>query len=254
MPEISESRFRVDAGWEDAPHLSEDQKRKMLASTPPYLRDARSRGIPSLGEGAIYDIPLDEVTCPPFAIPPDWRRGYGLDVGWNWTAAVWLAENPNDGSMYLYADYKPGAGSPVTHAAAIKARGNLMGAVDPSANNTMGDGEQIMALYQQQGLRLVKANNAVDAGISTVWLALAEGRLKIFSTCVKTLDEYRRYHRKRKTDKDGVTKVKIVKRNDHLMDAMRYAIMTWDKIAAIPRPKGRAPTGPMRQHDEVAGL
>lgn len=236
MPAISEARYRVDAGWDDAPHLGEDEKRRLLASTPPHMRDARSKGIPSLGEGAIYDVPLDEIVIPPFPIPPDWRRGYGMDVGWNWTAVTWFAENPADMSMILYAEYKAQKNDPVRHASAIKARGkSLRGAIDPAANiSSQADGRKLKALYENEGLHLVNANNEVDAGISTVWMMLAEGRLKIFSTCAKTIGEYRLYHRKRKTDKDGVQRVKIIKRDDHLMDAKRYCVNTWDSIASVP--------------------
>ena len=36
------------AGWDDVPHLEERTKTELLESTPPHLRDARSKGIPSL--------------------------------------------------------------------------------------------------------------------------------------------------------------------------------------------------------------
>jgi len=53
---VTGERAMVMAGWDDVPHLSEQQKKLMLAETPPYLRDARSKGIPSLGAGAIYPV------------------------------------------------------------------------------------------------------------------------------------------------------------------------------------------------------
>ena len=47
------------------------------------MLSAVTEGVPSLGAGAIYPIPLDEVLVDPFPIPKHWRRAYGLDVGWN---------------------------------------------------------------------------------------------------------------------------------------------------------------------------
>ena len=51
-----------------------------------------------------------------------------------------------------------------------------------------------------------------------VWERLSTGRLKIFTTCMRFWSEYRLYRR----DQRG----KIVKANDHLMDAMRYLILS----------------------------
>ena len=74
MGEVTASKYTVQAGWDDVPHLTERTKRELLASTPPYLRDARSKGVPTLGAGAIYPVPLEDVTCHPFEIPGFWRR------------------------------------------------------------------------------------------------------------------------------------------------------------------------------------
>ena len=61
-------------------------------------------------------------------------------------------------------------------------------------------------------------NNAVEAGIFEVWQRLSSGRLKLFSTLQNTLAEFRLYRR----DQKG----RIVKENDHLMDCMRYLVMS----------------------------
>ncbi len=87
MPEISASKYLVNASWKDVPHIDEKTQAELLAATPPYLRDARSKGEPSLGAGAIYPVELSEVLVDPFQIPPHWPRCYALDVGWNRTAA-----------------------------------------------------------------------------------------------------------------------------------------------------------------------
>jgi hypothetical protein len=84
------SKYVVMAGWDDVPHLDEQTKKDLYASIPPYQRDARSKGIPQLGSGAIYPVPESEIVCKPFEIPGYWPRCYALDVGWNRTAAIWV--------------------------------------------------------------------------------------------------------------------------------------------------------------------
>ena len=122
-PAITDSRYLVTAGWDDVPHLTEQAKRELLESTPRYLRDARSKGTPSLGAGAIYPFGLDEILVRPFPIPAFWKRAYGLDVGWRKTAAIWGAHDPAADIWYLYTEHYMGEERPVIHAEAIKARG-----------------------------------------------------------------------------------------------------------------------------------
>lgn len=246
MPEISPARFMTQAGWDDVPHLDEDTKTKLLASTPPHLRDARSKGIPSLGSGAIYDIPLEDVLIKPFAIPAHWKRAFAFDVGWNKTAAVWGAWDPTDGTCYIYTEHYRGKALPLIHATAIKARGEwIRGAIDPAARGrSQTDGEQLFKTYKSLGLKISLADNAVEAGIYEVWSALSTGRLRFFTTLGSLQAEYSLYRR----DENG----KIIKKFDHLMDALRYLMMSGPKIASVlPRVTGM--TGSTSISDTMAG-
>lgn len=231
MPEISASKYLVNAGWDDAPHLDEKTKQELLDSTPPFLREARSKGIPSLGAGAIYPISESEITVPPFQIPPHWPRAFGLDVGWNRTAALWCAWDPTSTIGYLYAEHYRGLAEPAIHAAAIKARGEwIHGVCDPAAKGgSVRDGEKLWDLYVQLGLKLSMADNAVDAGIYDTWAALSTGRLKVMSHLVNFFNEYRLYRR----DENG----RIVKKHDHLMDVMRYIVRSGRQVARVEAPQ-----------------
>lgn len=232
--EISSSRALITAGWDDVPHLSEEKKRQLIDSTPKHMRDARTKGIPSLGAGAIYPIPEEDIITPPMAIPDYWPRGYAMDVGWNATAALWMAQDPTDGTCYLYSEYKKGGEIPAVHAQAVKSRGEwIKGAVDPAARaSSQADGKRLKAMYGAAGLNLVMANNEVDAGIYKVYVMLSTGQLKVFSTLRHFFDEYRLYRRERKINEFGVERYIIIKKNDHLMDTLRYLVMTFDSIKA----------------------
>jgi hypothetical protein len=227
MPEITRSRYLVQAGWDDVPHLDADTKRELLASTLPHLRDARSKGVPSLGAGAIYPVAESEVMVEPFPIPAYWPRAYGQDVGWNRTAAIWGAVDRNTDTVYLYAEHYRGQAEPSVHADAVKARGVwIPGVIDPaSRGRAQKDGEQLLALYQGLGLHLTIADNSVEAGLYDVWQRLSTGRLKVFRTCLNWWAEYRLYRR----DEKG----RIVKANDHLMDATRYLIRSGLAVASV---------------------
>jgi hypothetical protein len=77
------SRSVILATWDDVPHLDERAKEMLFASYMPFQRDARTKGIPALGSGAIYPVPESDIVIPDFALPNHWPRAYGMDVGWN---------------------------------------------------------------------------------------------------------------------------------------------------------------------------
>jgi hypothetical protein len=134
MPEISPSKYVVQAGWSDVPHIDPKAQAELLAATPPWLRAARTEGEPSMGAGAIYPIPIADIEVDPFPIGKFWKRGYALDVGWNRTAAIWGAQDPSTGVIYLHAEHYQGQQLPIVHAAAIRARGAwITGAIDPAS-------------------------------------------------------------------------------------------------------------------------
>lgn len=229
VPEISESRYLVNAGWNDVPHLDEQTKKELLDSTPEYLRAARARGEPGLGSGAIYTVPLEDIIIDPFRIPDYWPRVYALDVGWNRTAALWGAWDRSTDTLYLYTEHYRGQAEPSVHATAIKARGEwIPGVIDPAARGrSQKDGTQLIETYRQLGLNLVPAENAVEAGIYQVTELLSTGRLKVFRTLQHWQNEYRYYRR----DEKGA----IVKANDHLLDCLRYIVLS-GKQRAVPFP------------------
>lgn len=242
--ESQQSKYVVQAGWRDVPHLDEDEKRKLVANTPLYQIRARTDGEPALGAGAIYPVAEGEIVVPVFAIPDTWPRAFGMDVGWNRTAVVWGAQDPGSGVVYLYSEHYQGQGEPASHAQAIRSRGKwIPGVIDPAClGSSQIDGRQLMHIYYELGLSLYPAVNAVEAGITEVWNLLVSGRLKVMESLANWRREFRKYHR----DDKGAGK--IVKRDDHLMDATRYLVVSGRAhMTTEPRPDRnyyRGPTGP----------
>ena len=229
MPEITKSKYLVCAGWNDGPHLDEEDMKELLESTPLYLQDARSKGIPSMGSGAIYPYERKDVEyIPDFEIPPHWPRGYALDVGWKRTAALWGAWDRDSDVVYIWSEHYRANAEPPIHADAIRARGHwIPGLIDPAARGrSQEDGYRIMDSYVRLGLVLDKANNAREAGLLEVQQRLTSGRLKIAKNLPNFWFEYGLYRR----DEKGI----IIKENDHLMDALRYLLMKLVVMKVMP--------------------
>lgn len=227
------SRVYVQCGWNDVPHLSEDAKRELLSSIPPYQRKARSEGEPQLGAGAIYPIAESDILVEPFEIPPYWRKSYGLDVGWNRTAAVWSHYDADADIVYLTGEYERSMAEPSVHAGAVRLRGDWVpGVIDPAARGrSQRDGEQLLQDYVDLGLKLSLANNAVEHGLFAVYQRMSTGRLKVFSNLVGVRRELRIYRRDEKGN--------VVKKDDHLMDAMRYDVVSGVDLAIMPPNAGQ---------------
>jgi hypothetical protein len=223
------SKYVVRMTWADAAHLSPSDCDRMLAEFPPYQRDARAKGIPALGSGAIYPVPESDITVRDFEIPANWPRAFGMDVGWNRTAVIWAAKDPATHIVYFYDEHYQGREEPALHAQAIRARGIwIPGFIDPAARGrNQHDGQQLIQMYLDLGLKITPANHAVEAGITELWQGLVSGTLKVFSLRMQNwLAEYRRYRR----DEKG----HIVKANDHAQDAGRYVYMARDQMTTKP--------------------
>lgn len=224
------SRVVVMGSWDDVPHLDEKSKQEILQGTPPALRDAVSKGIPTIGEGTVFPLSRSDIEVEDFPVPPHWKRWYGMDVG-GWTACTFMAENPDTGQLYVTGVYKRDRAEPLIHAQGIKnlAKNWMMGAIDPaSRQRSQVDGQQLMVMYRNMGLNIVPANNAVDAGISQMWELLSTGKMKVFKSCTPLFSEMMVYRYE-----NG----RVKKENDHIMDSWRYAVMTRDKVSRTPPPQ-----------------
>ena len=224
---VNEFKFAILIGWDDIPaaQLPLQEREAMLQAALPHEKEARSKGIPSIGEGKIYPIEEDAVLVDPFHIPRDWPKAYALDPGWHRTAVVWGAIDPNTDTVYIYDEYYRGQSEPAVHCAAIRARGSWMNGAFDYASNNRNEGKTTRMQFEEQGLKLYDANKSVDAGILCVYRALSEGRLKVFRNLSNWIKEFRIY----RYDKHG----KVHKEHDHLMDATRYWMMTAIQLADV---------------------
>jgi hypothetical protein len=224
--EESEDRIVTTMTIDDAEHYTPEERAKIIASYPPHEREARTKGIPSLGSGLIFPVIEEDIVCAPREIPAYWPQIIGVDFGYDHPfAAARLAWDRDRDVIYVTATYRKREATPIIHAAAVRPWGTWIPVAWPhdGLQHDKGSGDQLAALYRAQGLNMLgtqaewdEGGNGVEAGIADMLDRMLTGRWKVFNTCTDWLEERRLYHRK-----DG----KIVKERDDVISASRYALM-----------------------------
>lgn len=169
-------------------------------------------------------------------ISKDWEKAVSLDHGLrNPTAVPFAAIDHKEGIVYIYDEYyQPNTLVP-QHAAALKPKIEAIPpgllrfmVIDPSAKNKTDpiNGKSVQALYQEYGLYFQPGNNSIETGILRVNSYIERGKLKIFKSCANLIREGLSYKFPEiSMDDDGNLDEKPEKKNDHLMDALRYLMM-----------------------------
>jgi phage terminase large subunit-like protein len=235
MYDLKPGQYLVTASWDDAPHLDEKVKEQLMAAYSPAERAMRVSGQPSIGSGIVFPILEDKVTVEPFKIPDHWMKIIGIDLGFDHPNAIAnIAWDNTTDTYYLYDEYSEKGEVFSTHATAIRARGGdsipVVVPHDAFKHDSGGSGRKFIDLLKEQhGINVVpepfsnppdtrgKVNAGnVEYGVNWMHTYMETGKLKIFTTCRKFLQEMKLYHRK-----DG----KINDRHDDMISATRYGCL-----------------------------
>jgi len=229
MDSPSSSQFFMMKGWIDAPHMTKEKRERLLEQYPEYQRDMRSKGVPMLGHGRIYDLSDEFITCDPFEIPQHWYVIDGMDFGWDHPQAhIRLVEDRDNEAFYVVNGFKQSRLSANDAWGAVKSWANGVPTAWPhdGLQNEKGrdDAVQQKVHYESAGFNMLSAHatwpeggNSVESGLYSINDLMRKGKFKIFKGLHEVFEEVRQYHR----DEKG----KIVKVRDDLLDAIRYAFM-----------------------------
>ncbi len=217
---------------DDAEHITPEMKARAIAAWPKYEQEARSRGIPVLGGGRIFETPESKIECDPFEIPKHWALLWGIDYGVEHPfAAVCTAHDKDTDTVYVFHCMKIPDATPLQHTASMKPLMNNAGGLIPVAwphdvnqrREFEGSLIPLRSIYKKYGLNMLQSHaqfpdgsNSTEVGILQMDERMKSNRFKVFKNCGPWWEEYRRYHRV-----DGM----INKVFDDLMSATRMAIM-----------------------------
>jgi phage terminase large subunit-like protein len=220
-------RGMINMTDEDAAHITPEMRARNRASWPGHQVDARAKGIPLLGSGQVYTTPEEDITHADLTeIPPHWYKLWGIDFGLGRKfAAVLILHDRDTDTIYVHRALKPAIDGSFLHAQLMQKIAAAVPVAWPHDGNQRdkGSGETLSKMYAAHGLRMLPnhathetGGYAVEAGIFEIAEREKTERLKVAKHLSDWFEERRFYHRR-----DGL----IVKENDHLMDATRYAVM-----------------------------
>jgi len=224
----SASQSYMQKGWDDAPHMTEEKRTRMLAVYEEWQRDMRTKGEPMLGEGRIYALSDEFITCDEPDIPDHWFVIGGMDFGSDHPQAhILLLEDRDNGRFYVTRGYKERRVSANDAWGAVKpwAEGIPFAWPHDGLQGEKGrtDSLQLKVHYENAGFKMLHTQatweaggNSVETGLFEIGGLMRKGLFKVCRGLGDVLAEIRQYHRK-----DG----KIVKVQDDLLDAIRYAYM-----------------------------
>lgn len=217
---------------EEAEHYTPEQRRRVVAGYALHEREARAKGIPMLGSGRVFPVAEEQIAVGAFPIPTHWLQIGGLDFGWDHPfAAVKLAWDRDSDCVYVVQALRMREATPVAHAAALKPWGDWLPWAWPhdGLQHSKDSGKPLADQYRAQGLRLLAEHarfaphadgspgtTGVEAGLIEMLDRMQTNRFKVFSHLAEWFGEFRLYHRE-----NGA----VVKRNDDLISATRYALM-----------------------------
>jgi phage terminase large subunit-like protein len=228
--------FLKGATWDDAPHLTEEKKAEARARYRDYELDARTRGVPMMGEGAVFPIPDDEIRIDPFRIPGHYARIKGCDFGIDHPAAgveiAWDRE-PAD-CIYVIDCYRAKNETAAYHAAWLNKTNKFIPVAWPhdGMNREKSGGKTLAQHYRDHNVNMLtksacyprsrygekEAGGAqpVEPIVDEILERMSTNRFKVFSNLPLWFEEKRSLHRK-----DG----KIVSQRDDILKATFYAVM-----------------------------
>ncbi len=175
--------------------------------------------------GLVWDLPAEQIIDPKDIMGKAEARIMGVDWGYENAAAisVWYLY---DNVWYKADEWKQ---SHRTTAEIIQVAKNKL--LEHHATKIYPDPAEPDRLEEcrREGLPVMEANKDVKGGISLVQQLIREKRIFIFNNCKETIDEWSMYHYE-EAQENKEAKDEPVKFNDHLCDADRYAIYSYNPI------------------------
>jgi len=211
------------------PYFSQEEYDRAKRTLPTKIFKKRYEGTFERMEGVVYNLTHEHIISPFEFEFKDCIAG--VDFGWTNPSTISVIKMSHDGVFYIIDEvYKTG----ITNEELIE------------KCSVLRDEHKITKFYpdnaepdrieemRRAGLNVREVKKDILAGISDIQALIQQHKLKVFNTCKYHLEEFNTYHFEGDIENRN-QKEKPVPFNDHLMDALRYALTTFVYTPARPK-------------------
>jgi PBSX family phage terminase large subunit len=208
----------------DNPHIPKEEIDKARTEldenqfVQEYLADFRKV------EGLVYNLPESEIIAPIDNTFKTEARIMGVDWGYRNPAAIWIGYL-KDNEWFTVDEWKLAGRTTqeIIQVVQNKLSEHKVRQVypDPAEPDRIEE-------CRRAGIPVYEANRDVEGGVSFIQNLIKEKRFKVCNNCKYTIEELNTYQYPEGVDGKPFKDVPE-KMNDHLLDAMRYAIYSWKK-------------------------
>lgn len=224
----------VTVDIKDNPTIDHKQIELALEGMSDEERAAREEGKFVALHGLIYaDFKKEKHVVPQRPVPENVNVVVGIDPGLAHPAGVvWMYLTPDDTMVVFEAERFKGM-SAAQVCQRILEINDLHGVhplyyvIDPAARNKEHQtGRSTQMEYADNGIVTIAGQNSVTAGINRVRERFQKETLLVQSNCTELIDELLKYRWKKPPRSGEATKEAPVKREDDLVDPLRYVVMS----------------------------
>ncbi|MBU1307872.1 MAG: terminase family protein [Alphaproteobacteria bacterium] len=189
--------------------------------------------------GLVYDLPKELEVAPLDVLIKTEARIMGVDWGYRNPASISVLYF-RDNEWFIADEWKQ---AEQTTAEIIQVINNKL--TEHKITHVFPDPAEPDRIEEcrRAGVPVMATNKDLQGGISFIQQLIREKRFRVCNNCVETLAEMSMYHypepEEGKTEKDEPEKF-----NDHLMDAMRYAIYSFKSSLKVPTKQSQSPVLP----------
>jgi phage terminase large subunit-like protein len=181
--------------------------------------------LPTFGDTKVADVKPSDVRGLDFIVC--------IDPGVRWAGFCWIAFDSDNYALVVDSEELVGAGKPngivpADYVALCNERKKHWGftrerrVIDPSARiRNLVNGETVQSVLTRMGLLTFPGQNDVEAGVMTIRQRIDAKSLHVCERNEKLFDQAVEYAQEDRED----GKFEVIKKNDHILDAMRYGLM-----------------------------
>ena len=220
---------------EDNPAIDDKKRDYTLSLYPEDERKARKTGRFIPLEGMIFKRfnETQHVVEQLPQLPQNKNVIIGIDPGFGEACAViWTYLSPNDkmvifDELFLQGQIIEQVCEQIKLVNALHNIEPIYYVIDPHARNKNPQtGRSDQQEFADHGVVCIPGQDSVRTGLNAMATRLENDALFIWDNCVNTIREFKKYRWKAQKRDDMDTKPKPVKKDDHLLDALRYVVMS----------------------------